>query len=142
MRAVPIGRLESLTNEPQLAAELRATSSAPPIGLRLSPDQPLEWDVLDALPRLEAPDLDYRIRGIDDPGRHLPEVLLADTARAWASASAAGVRNPAHVIAKENGVTPASIHAWIKAARRAGVMAPSSRETNARAGLAGRGETA
>lgn len=114
LRDVPLGQLEAMMNEPELAAFIRRShrESASKGGASLD----------DYLGQNRA---HFRLAGVSEARR--PDRFYAELAFVWAQALRAGHRNPATLIAQANEVSTSAVYRWVREARRRGVMAPSSR---------------
>ncbi len=126
LRNVPLGRLEDILNDRQLADAIRAARFLGVEGWDFSPTGIADrWGAYD-LHAAPPPALNYALRGIEANPK--PIEFYIDVASAWSAALANENRDPAGTLAEANGVPVSTVHRWVREARRRHVMAPSSRK--------------
>ena len=122
LRAVPLGRFEQIVNGPEVRRLLEATGERRrvPVLLAVTPD--LEDDAAEVTSEVLADVLHVEVPA----GRGRPDSFYVAVAEAFAKASQI-VRAPAKRMAEANDVPVTTVHAWLKEAKRRGVMAPDRR---------------
>lgn len=145
LRDLPLGQLENALNERILSATIRHLmdeSQEDPLELDFSPGNRDVQFAFTATKDRPDPTPSLVLSEISEPPR--PDAFYIEVADIWARALGVGHKHPAQVIASANGTDAPIVHRWVREARRRGLMAPSSRSTNAqsRGATATRGATA
>lgn len=123
LNQIPLGRIEEVLNQPEMAAALRRELERAADGFEPGPT------MADLKPSSPSPKvvLGRPRRKVRVPsGRSYPDEFYADVAAAYGFHAASG-SSAAAAIAAEADVPRSTVHRWLKEARARGLLAPSSR---------------
>jgi len=125
LRDIPLGQIEAMANSPGLAPLVRESLKAPRPEEVTSDEQfwgdraaagPVPFELSPEVRRV------FGILPIPETRRY-PDEFYREVARTYA-VLAAGGRDPAQQLSRKNNVPPATVHRWLREARRRGFLAP------------------
>jgi hypothetical protein len=121
-RSVPIARLETLVNLPNVKAAILARMLDPEADVEIGVSRPEEFE-----PVLEAPVTRRALRLPKPSGKRYPDDFYKRVAQAYYAAVMLldSADAPATAIAEANNVTTSVVRRWFAEARRRGFLAPA-----------------